>query len=59
MNEFRFMDPAGRMGTVSAENFSAAYMAGGIPVEATPEIDLLSPSGELSSLHYSQASELL
>ena len=59
MNEFRFMDPAGRMGTVSAENFSAAYMAGGIPVEATPEIDLLSPSGELSSLHYSKASELL
>ena len=59
MNEFRFLAPDGRYGTVSAENFSSVYSAGGIPVEAMPEVDVMSPDGMLSTLRHEKASELI
>ena len=59
MNEFRFLAPDGRYGTVSAENFSSVYSAGGIPVEAMPEVDVMSPDGMLSTVRHEKASELI
>lgn len=59
MNDFQFLLPDGSYRTTDQERFSAAYQTGAVPVEALPEVDVMSPSGMLETMHHKQASELI
>ena len=59
MKEFQFLLPDGSYATTDRTRFSRAYSTGAIPIEAIPDIQVLSPQGVLETRPHREASSLI
>lgn len=59
MNDFQFLLPDGSYGTTDRARFSQAYATGAVPVEAVPDVQVLSPQNLLQTVPHRTASDLI
>ena len=59
MNDFQFLLPDGSYATTDRSRFSAAYATGAVPIEALPNVQVMSPQGLLETKPHRDAASLI